>query len=189
MCAKKPKILRIFGSDSFQCFWTWFNCIKIAGYGHFGTQICMNCKFQVTIANLRRCKIGYSCKLMEARAFLGLNVRNFRLFLIPSFFLCRVGLELRFKKLPSILDKDKFFEINFIGSAYKLSENFLAHLLNFTNFLKKFFKDQNGSKFARGLFWPTLQFKEKFRRQKKSKHSLFSWKFSDVVRKSVRTYL
>ena len=156
-----------------------FNCIKIAEYEHCRTQICMNCKFQVTIANLRKWKIGFSCKLLEARAFLGLNVRNFRLFLTLNFFsLSRVGLELRFKKVQSILDKDKFFEMNFIGSVFRRSENFLAQL---TEFFKKCFRIPKWLKICQGpnltysTIWGQIQASEK----------VVDSLFSDVDRKSV----
>ena len=65
-----------------------------------------------------------------------------------------VDLELRSKKFPSILDPDKYVEINCIDLTCKLTptevKNFLARFSTFRNFFKNVLEYQNCSKFARG---------------------------------------
>ena len=65
-----------------------------------------------------------------------------------------VDLELRSKKLPSILNTDKSVETNFIVLSRKLTptevKNFLAQFSTFRNFFKNVLEYQNDSKFARG---------------------------------------
>ena len=65
-----------------------------------------------------------------------------------------VDLELRSKKFPSILDPDKYVEINCIDLTCKLTptevKNFLARFSTFRNFFKNVLEYQNYSKFARG---------------------------------------
>ena len=64
-----------------------------------------------------------------------------------------VDLELRFKKLPSILYPNKCVEINCIHLTCKLTptevKNFLARFSTFENFFKNVLEYQNCSKFAR----------------------------------------
>ena len=64
-----------------------------------------------------------------------------------------VDLELRSKKLPSILNTDKSVETNFIVLSCKLTptevKNFLAQFSTFRNFFKNVLEYQNDSKFAR----------------------------------------
>ena len=65
-----------------------------------------------------------------------------------------VNLELRSKKLPSILNTDESVETNFIVLSCKLTptevKNFLAQFSTFRNFFKNVLEYQNDSKFARG---------------------------------------
>ena len=73
-----------------------------------------------------------------------------------------VDLELRFKKLPSILNTDKSVETNFIVLSCKLTptevKNFLAQFSTFRNFFKNVLEYQNDSKFVRrpNLTYPTI---------------------------------
>ena len=65
-----------------------------------------------------------------------------------------VDLELRSKKLPSILDPDECVEINRTDLTCNLTptevKNFLARFSTFRNFFKNVLEYQNCSKFARG---------------------------------------
>ena len=90
-----------------------------------------------------------------------------------------VDLELRSKKLPSILNTDKSVEIDFIVLSRKLTptevKNFLARFSTFRNFFKNVLEYQNDSKFARGpnSTYSTIWFKKTWGSEKVG-NSLFS---------------
>ena len=97
-----------------------------------------------------------------------------------------VDLELRSKKLPSILDPDKCVEINCIDLTCKLTptevKNFLARFSTFGNFLKNVLEYQNCSKFARGpnSTYSSIRVK-KILGSEKVGNSLFSGPYKIIV--------
>ena len=100
-----------------------------------------------------------------------------------------VNLELRSKKLPSILNTDKSVGIQFISLSQKLTptevENFLARFSTFRNFFKNVLAYQNGSKVARepNTTYCTIWVKKNLWSEKVG-NSLFSGSNSEILTES-----